>query len=625
MADTGLKSPTVSVSGGQWSNPDNVFTSNNSRAREDVNGQSQQWSTFEFGVPAGATIDGIQVSIEGCWEDSNSIDVELSWNGGSNWTSPVKNASGFGYSDVTDTVGGAADTWNRTWSDSDFSNANFRCRLTKQGQDYVWMDVDHLQVQVYYTPGSSSPTITDAEDETLLDGETTFVITGTDFGITKGTGSVELGDGSTYPPTTLVNQVTTSWSDTSIEITVNHGSLGLGTAYLYVTNDDSNTSDAYTVQLIEEGGGGGPWYNSNWIYRKKFTTDYTKVAGTSHTDFPIAVVHPADSDFYSKCRSDGYDILFTSSDGTTKLDHEIEHFESDGSLLAWVRVPTLSGTENQDFYMYYGNTGAADQSNMGGTWNAGFQGVYHLSEASGSALDSSGNGNNLSVNGSPTRQATGVLSDCVDFTGSGQNFRASAGTVHNYTGDLTISALVYADAIGGHKSMVGKGDNQYMLRVDSSQSDLHFFVYNGSGWDGSSTNSTFPTGAWKHVAGRHNGTTNVHEVYLDGTVGVDVGNSAIAADTGAYFQIGANYDYSDRRWDGKIDEVRISNVVRSGDWLDTEFENLINNSSFYSTALAAGIGEETEGSGYSNSVNTVTSMGKINGISVSNVSKVNTI
>ncbi len=150
MATTGSKYPTAFVSGGQWSNPNNAYANNGQATREDQNGHSQQWSTFNFGLPTIDTIYGILITIEGLWEDSNSIQVALSWNGGSNWTA-LKTATNFGYSWTVDTVGGAADNWGRTWSQSDFDTANFRVRFTKQGQDYVWMDVDYFHVEVFYT------------------------------------------------------------------------------------------------------------------------------------------------------------------------------------------------------------------------------------------------------------------------------------------------------------------------------------------------------------------------------------------------------------------------------------------------------------------------------------------
>ena len=44
-------------------------------------------------------------------------------------------------------------------------------------------------------------------------------------------------------------------------------------------------------------------------------------------------------------KSDGTDIVFTASDGTTKLDHEIESYNaSTGLFISWVRIPALSPT-----------------------------------------------------------------------------------------------------------------------------------------------------------------------------------------------------------------------------------------------------------------------------------------
>lgn len=149
MPDTGYHSPS-SYALAEWSNPQNVYTSNDQRAREDRNGEQVEYKDFTFGIPGGSTIDGIEVLIEGRYEDANTIDVALSWNDRTNWT-VTKTASGFDYSDVTVYVGGSTDTWGRTWTVAEFANGIFYCRLTKQGQDYVWMDVDLLQVRVWYT------------------------------------------------------------------------------------------------------------------------------------------------------------------------------------------------------------------------------------------------------------------------------------------------------------------------------------------------------------------------------------------------------------------------------------------------------------------------------------------
>jgi MSHA biogenesis protein MshQ len=106
----------------------------------------------------------------------------------------------------------------------------------------------------------------------------------------------------------------------------------------------------------------GGHYDDDWIYRKKITINSSQVTGDL-TDFPI-LINLTDYDLKNKARMDGYDILFTADDCETKLDFEIELFDSNsGELFAWIKIPYLDATNDTDIYMYYGNPDAEDQSN----------------------------------------------------------------------------------------------------------------------------------------------------------------------------------------------------------------------------------------------------------------------
>ena len=124
------------------------------------------------------------------------------------------------------------------------------------------------------------------------------------------------------------------------------------------------------------------WYNTSWAYRKQitFTSDSAKIPSTQ-SYFPV-LIELSDSDLAADAQDDGDDILFTSSDGTTQLDHEIEEFDgSTGELVAWVEVPSLStGTM---LHMYYGNATCGSQQNPTGVWDSNFKGVWHLKETTG--------------------------------------------------------------------------------------------------------------------------------------------------------------------------------------------------------------------------------------------------
>lgn len=137
------------------------------------------------------------------------------------------------------------------------------------------------------------------------------------------------------------------------------------------------------------------WYNEDWTYSKLLTFNASVINGT-HANFPV-LVNITDSDLVSNAASDGSDILFTLPNNVTKLDHEIEHFNStNGWLLAWVKMPIGINNTNQVF-MYYNDTGSNGlQNNTAAVWEN-----YHLVLHMGDNLkDASGNNGYATNDGS---------------------------------------------------------------------------------------------------------------------------------------------------------------------------------------------------------------------------------
>ncbi len=94
----------------------------------------------------------------------------------------------------------------------------------------------------------------------------------------------------------------------------------------------------------------------------------------------MILIDITDSDLSSSAQSDGDDILFTSSDGTSKLAHEIENYTTGtGALRSWVKVPSVSTSVDTDIYMYYGNSGASNQESVADVWTD-YSMVWHMSE-----------------------------------------------------------------------------------------------------------------------------------------------------------------------------------------------------------------------------------------------------
>lgn len=159
--DTGFKTTgTVEVNTG-WSNftTARLNTSDNSRAACDStcdNSDDAQTSDYNFGVPSGSTINGIEVQVEANEAVSSGnipLNISLSWNDGSNFTS-TKTATVDGTTDVTYTLGGSTDTWGRSWSVAELADGTFRARFDKSTSSDT-LNIDYAHIKVYYTPPAS--------------------------------------------------------------------------------------------------------------------------------------------------------------------------------------------------------------------------------------------------------------------------------------------------------------------------------------------------------------------------------------------------------------------------------------------------------------------------------------
>ncbi|MCK4650071.1 DUF2341 domain-containing protein, partial [Candidatus Pacearchaeota archaeon] len=160
----------------------------------------------------------------------------------------------------------------------------------------------------------------------------------------------------------------------------------LGVKSIFVENYSCNSTGYYTVKVLTPGihdqlfdfGGinasahnlASDWFNSSWTYKKDITINHSKVNG-SQVNFPV-LINLTDTDLRDDALSNGDDIVFTNSTGI-QLDHEIEYFNgTDGRLVAWVRIPTLSNVSDTVINMYYGNAGASNQENATGVWDDNF-------------------------------------------------------------------------------------------------------------------------------------------------------------------------------------------------------------------------------------------------------------
>ncbi|MHA2335335.1 MAG: DUF2341 domain-containing protein, partial [Candidatus Hodarchaeales archaeon] len=369
--------------------------------------------------------------------------------------------------------------------------------------------------------------------------------------------------------------------------------------------NQNNPASFYSVGTKESSPVTDDWAQPLFKYRKNITIDASQVSGSGNLiDFPI-LINLSDTDLHdtSKVQTDGDDILFTDAFGT-KLDHEIELFDQTGNgthanLLAWIKIPSLSGTIDTNITMYYGNNAVNSQENPEGVWLSDYGAIWHLTD---DFLDSTVNNNDGTNSGSTDIQ--GIIADGQSFEGPSDHVNVGSGTsIDNvFNGGATISTWIYLYGWGGgnygrilDKSTATDGSNGWGMCVDNvNPISKHLLFYR----DFSAERGLWYTPAdslsldqWYYlvVSFDDSNEDNVPTVYINGVSQSLVADSSSDAegtavdDSAQSLYIGKYSGSNTRTFDGIIDEVRISYTFRSSNWINTEYDNQLNPESFHTT------------------------------------------
>jgi len=404
-------------------------------------------------------------------------------------------------------------------------------------------------VQVALTP-TLSANIADSDNDNM-DISIELGITNTEGGVDWQTLASFTGVSSgtyTAPTDGLVTQTGTryQWRVTAVDAT------GLSTQKTFAF------TTTYPV--------GENWYNP-WAFRRAVTVA-PGLAASDLTDYPL-LVDVTLPELAAAAQSNGADILFTASDGVTKLDHEVESYDpATGHLIAWVRMPTLSSADGAQLYLYYGNPDAAAQQNASGTWDSGYRAVEHFEEVAGAVTDSSGNAQDGTVSGA-TRGTAGVVGNAYSF--DGVNDRVDLPQLYTTQKAFTIEGWIKPGNHYGYTFFQRTGSTGVVLQYYSPSKQLELYV--------GSTKIVAPatTGNWYHVVATYDGTTAT--LYLNGKLV----KSTVASLTWPALAslMGDNRDHT-RALLGQLDEWRMSTVARSGDYASAVYHNSASPSSYMS-------------------------------------------
>lgn len=356
-------------------------------------------------------------------------------------------------------------------------------------------------------------------------------------------------------------------------------------------NNQSSPSSFYSV-----GGSQTSWYNTAWGYRKAIVISHTQVSGTQ-TNFPVLISLASDADLAAHAQSSGNDILFTSSDGVTKLNHEIESYTSGtGALIAWVQVPSVSSSSDTTIYMYFGNASASNQQNASGTYDSNYGAVWHLGTGSSLSMSDSTSNAETATNSSATA-TTGQIYGAASFSGSGQYISVPSAVLPS-SGNFTVSlwfktsssGVLFSEQNTAIGSTPGSWDPMLYVGTDGK---LHGGIYPGVSFTPIASTGTVNDGNWHYAVLVVDKSGTTQTLYLDG--------SSVGSITGTpegpftYVSVGAGYSLNypsppGLYFNGQIDEVRVSSsaTARSASWITTEYNNQKTPASFSSAGSAVG-------------------------------------
>jgi hypothetical protein len=273
------------------------------------------------------------------------------------------------------------------------------------------------------------------------------------------------------------------------------------------------------------------------------------------SDFPTLVEISTNTplfDYADMASPGGADLRFFDETLTQMLDFELEEWHTSGTSYAWVKVPAL--TNHAVIWMAWGNTNVLElppSATNSSAWDADFKIVHHFPATLEDATtnDYDGVASNAAV-------VSGLVSDSAQYTNGEVKLAA-----YTMTAQMTFSTWFRIPTNGG---------GQWLFMDWAAGNSMDYRVYPGQirSWEGWTSLETLEaavtTDERHHLAVTRQHGNNYVLYYLDG---VYVGSLS------AYGAIIQQDFYAGHDFTGSLDEWRVSNVIRSPEWIRAVWSN----------------------------------------------------
>lgn len=324
--------------------------------------------------------------------------------------------------------------------------------------------------------------------------------------------------------------------------------------------------------------------SATFAYKRTITIDHTKVGGSNLTNYTILV-----SGIYGYLAgvssgglvtsANGYDIGFYADAGlTTKLAWETERYVSaTGEVDYFVLVPSISSSADTVIYLAYTDaTITTDQSNPTGSWNSNYVAVVHLPNGTSlSVADSTGIN---TVTPTALGAVTGKIDGGASLNGSTSLLNMGTNSALNPPA-MSVSNWVNASSLPNNfNALFSKYNGGGEFQVFSRNNGRIEVYLSPATCTGGGANP-ISVGTWALVQTTYDSTTGINS-YINGILDCHASPGGTLSST-APSVFGADQGVGGRQFNGSVDEVRVSNIVRSAGWLLADYNNQSSPSTFY--------------------------------------------
>ena len=305
------------------------------------------------------------------------------------------------------------------------------------------------------------------------------------------------------------------------------------------------------------------WHHTGSFYVLTTPEGADLPAAASEEGFPLLLRLDKTAFDFTRAQPKGEDLRFAAAG--KPLAYQIEAWDPASSII-WLRIPTLKGNAHQKIDMFWGKPDAKSESSGKAVFNDsnGYLSVWHLDDPT---VDET---HTLEGKDQGTTAVAGVI-------GQGRHFEPRKGincgeNITSFpTGSSPHSTELWFKAGRSGDRIVcwGNGEPKAVVQMILGKPPHMVMDCYGAG-AGISATGKLPMNEWIHVI--HTCTQGDSRLYVNGRLecASTSEDNPLDIKSPAKMSMGGWGGYA---YQGDLDEVRISKVARSADWVKLQYEN----------------------------------------------------